>query len=144
MHPTAYLLVKARTSDEYDQCDFIVIHLSTQWQQTMRQRLQVLKQFWYDSDFHALHYWGSPEGYYYDMDETVMPLLNPGEDWTYLTIEPQQLTQLQALPDPLDTDQLVMYATGSAHYRCYGKHSGEQYWSENFDLCQLLGIGDYG
>ncbi|WES98317.1 hypothetical protein P2W68_01590 [Chryseobacterium arthrosphaerae] len=53
--PTEYLLIKAMTDSEWDNCNFAVINITEDWKQTQKARLKVTKLLKNDNDLKWLN-----------------------------------------------------------------------------------------
>ncbi len=49
---TAYLLVKANTNSEWDSCEFAIVHITDEWKREQAKRLEAVKPFAEDYNFH--------------------------------------------------------------------------------------------
>lgn len=54
--PTEYLLVKAMTDSEWDNCNFAVIHITEDWKRIQKKRLEVVEKVENDNDLKWLNY----------------------------------------------------------------------------------------
>ena len=142
---TEYIFIKAGTADEYDYCDFAIIKLTDQWQSDMRKRLALLEPFKADSSFYSHHYWDQPEGFYtnilnYEGEDIVPIILREREEWAFVTLEENELETFPVPESRLSTCQLVLSKYGTARFTAYGKHTGEIFWTEDFDAEALVNI----
>ncbi|MCC8407749.1 hypothetical protein LJ707_02330 [Mucilaginibacter sp. UR6-1] len=139
--PTPYIMILADTASEWDNCDFAVIHLTEEWKGKMRERLAEIERFGTDEELCSLLYWDAPVGFYQNNDEdengTPKDLLNEDEVWCYITLEDGEPENLVAPESRLGTFMLTVYPYGTATYNAIGKHSGEEYWTEAFDISRL-------
>jgi hypothetical protein len=69
-YDTGFVMLKANTNSEWDDCDFVIIHVTDEWRQTMQKRLEAIIPFKEDYSFYHHSYWASPEGFYKNPDET--------------------------------------------------------------------------
>lgn len=134
-HNTGFVLVKAYTGSEWDNCDYAIIRLEEAWLQQMRERQQVAAMFEKDMSFSHLAYYDFPEGFYRDKDEiSADNFLSEGEDWCFVRIvegEPERLTRPE---NGLDTYQLIIHKNGTAFFTALGKYSNEEFYTEHFDI----------
>lgn len=55
-NPTEYLLLKAMTNSEWDDCNFAIIHITEEWKVNQKKRLEVSKIVENDNDLKWLNY----------------------------------------------------------------------------------------
>jgi len=136
---SAYLLVKAYTDSEWDNCDFAVIHISTEWKQCMRERLAKAQSFKDDKGFYYLTYSGSPENFYEDGDIlSADDILAGDEDSCFIELEEISLDSLPLPESRLHIYQMVIDSDGLMKYKAFGKHTGEEYYTAEFSLTGIL------
>jgi len=144
--PTEYIFIKAYTNSEWDYCDFAIIRITEQWRTVMRKRLNLLEPFKYDNSFYSHHYWDSPEGFYtniVDEEDTDITdlILKEDEEWAFVTLAENELNTFPVPENRLDTHQLVLTKFGSARFKAYGKHSGEEFYTEDFGIEEFVNPG---
>jgi hypothetical protein len=144
--PTEYIFIKAGTQSEWDYCDFAIIKLTDKWQSDMRTRLALLEPFKADDSFYNHTYWDYPEGFYTnilddDREDIAETILNEGEEWAFVSLAENELDTFPVPESRLDTYQLVLTKYGTARFKAYGKHTGEEFLTEDFDVEQLVNIG---
>ena len=54
--PTEYLLIRALTNSDWDECDFAIINITDEWKQTQKKRLETAKTVENDYDLKWLNY----------------------------------------------------------------------------------------
>jgi len=54
--PTKYLLIKAMTNSEWDDCGFAIINIKEEWKQCQKKRLEAVKMVENDYDLKWLNY----------------------------------------------------------------------------------------
>lgn len=138
--PTAYILIKANTQAEYDMINYAIIHIDTKWQTLIRKRLNCIEQFCEDSAFRCFSYWDAPVGYYYITDQQIyeQDLMPLHEDQVFVTLDPDELDLLELPENRLEAQQLLITRGGIAHFSAYASGSGEEYWTEKFNLNRLI------
>lgn len=136
---TDYVLVKARTNSEWDSISFAVFQVTDEWLQSLQARMNKLQPFTDDFNFWEHIYFGSPEGFYetpddWDLDE----ILNEGEVWTFVETNGEELEQLPVPENRLDTHLLVLDRYGNVQFKAYGKHTGEEFYTDGLDAKAFL------
>ena len=138
--PTAYVLLKAGTNSEWDNCNFAIVHITEDWKKEQQKRLEMVKPFAEDYFLQSLNYYDTAVDFY-TVDEDDNPDLYKwleSKPMAYVDIDKEELQTLSVPENSLDCYRLVLYKTGTAMYKAYGKHTSEEFWSEEFPLSQLI------
>lgn len=135
------MLIKASTNSEWDFCDFAIVQLSPDWIEQQEKRLKLLIPFDGDHSFCSLNYYDWAVDFYRNGDDENLDIdeLLGDEEWIYVELSAQQQETLTRPENSLDCFTLVMLANGRANYKAYGKHSGEEFWTEDFPINQIIG-----
>lgn len=140
--PTGHILVRAHSNSEWDSCEFAIITISEKWKQEQLKRLEIVKPFAEDYDFQSLNFYdGSAD--FYQTDDGGLPDLDEllaGKDWAYIELDEEELDNLTPPESSLDCYRLAIYRDGDAKYKAYGKHTDEEFWTDNLPLQQLTSI----
>ena len=120
-HRTDYILIKAHTNSEWDNCEYAVIKIEEEWLSQLWQREKITQAFKEDFNFLTLTYCDSPEGYY-NSTQTCYPtgLLMEGESYCFVVPEYEELENLPVPENQLDAHELVLDRYGNAQFRAYG------------------------
>lgn len=142
-HPTDYVLIKAKTNSQWDSCDFAIIDVSGTWKTLMRSRLERLETFWEDDSFFSHAYWEQPLGFFIhrpEEDDELRIFLDRDDELSslFVTIEDGDLDKFIRPENRLEADLILIAATGHISYRAYGKHSGEEFFTDPIDAYDLL------
>lgn len=144
---TAYILVKANTNSEWDNCEFAIIHLSNDWKEEQTLRLELVKPLQGNYHFSSMNFYDTAVDFFgTDEDDTpnIEEMLNDKE-WVFVELDEGEQETFIEPEIPLDCYRLILRANGTAYYSAYGKHTGEEFWTEEFDLneiCSLLSKED--
>jgi hypothetical protein len=136
----SHILVKAYTGSEWDECDFAIIHLSEDLKKEWSKRLEAAKTFSGDYNFQSLNYYDSAVDFYRtdkDDNPNIEELLAERE-WVFVTLEDKEEATFTAPESRLDCYRLVILKNGTAYYQAFGKYTGEEFWTEEFSLYQLI------
>jgi hypothetical protein len=135
-----YILIKAFTDSEWDNCDFAVIHATDEWKKIVKERIEKASLFKDDSKFFYLSYWGSPKDFYKDGEnkEQGADELLDGDEWCFIALEEGELEKLSLPENSLGAYQMIVYQEGSIYYKAYGEHSGEEFYTADFTIGDLL------
>lgn len=138
--PTSYLMIKANTNSEWDCCDFAIIALSEDWKQEQQKRIDNIKPFSKDCMLLSMMYSDASITFYKD-DDKICPdstELLEGRIWSFVKLDEEALAQLSIPENKLTSHTLHIFKSGYALYQTYGKHTGEDFWTEDFPLEELI------
>lgn len=138
--PTAFILIKARSNSEWDNCDFAIVQIDDEWKAIAKQRLNNIKSFKGNQSFYCHVYWDSPIGYFCDTKELdqIESLRESENGFLYLSMELEEVDSLTIPESALDTHMLKITKEGYCNFKAYGKHTGEEFWTESFSLLKLI------
>jgi len=139
--PTNYVLLKAGTNSEWDNCNFAIVYISEAWRTEKRKQLEGVKPFIGDYTFMSLNYFDTQVDFFVSDNEDNPDLGKWLSDRSFVFVEPEK-DELQNFLIPesrLDCYTLVVYSTGTAIYNAYGKHTGDEFYTEQFSLTELIG-----
>lgn len=137
---TAYILVKANTNSEWDNCEFAIIHLSEEWKKEQAKRLALVKPL--EGNYHfcsmnfydtAVDFYRTGEDYQPDIEEMLT-----NKEWGFVELDEEEQETFTVPENSLDCYRLVLRANGTGYYTAYGKHTSEEFWTEEFLLTQLI------
>lgn len=140
--PTGHILVRAHSNSEWDSCEFAIVSISEKWKKEQLKRLEVVKPFAEDYVFQSLNFYDYSVNFY-QTGENGLPDLDEllaDKDWTFIELSEEELDNLTPPESSLDCYRLAIYRDGDAKYKAYGKHTGEEFWTENLPLKQLTSI----
>lgn len=140
--PTAHILVRARTDSESDSCDLAIIYLSEEWKKQQQERLAAANALAKDNDFRSLCFRDGAVNFYEaakdglpDADELL-----GDKCWAFVVIDDAELNEVneESLDSSLDCHRLVIDFKGDIKYTAYGKYTGDEFWTDEFPLQELL------
>ncbi|MGN6490605.1 MAG: hypothetical protein ACTHLE_01315 [Agriterribacter sp.] len=140
LNNTGYLLVKAGTNSAWDNCVFAIVCLTENWKKEQAKRLEAAKLFAEDYTFHSLNYFDTAVDFYTsagDNEPDIKAMLGKKE-WVFVELGDNEWDAFPVPENALDCYELVVYSNGNARYKAYGKHTGEEFWTEEFSLTQLI------
>ena len=136
---TEYLLIKAKTNSEWDNGDFAIIHITEDWKQTQKKRLEAVEPLENDYDLKWLNY-ADTNIEFFKFSEEHYPEV---EEWLsersriFIELETDDLKRLLQPENSLNCYQMQVYKNGNAIYNAFGKHTNEEFWTEEFSLWEL-------
>ena len=137
--PTEYLLIKAMTNSEWDDCDFAIIHITDDWKQTQKKRLEAVKPLENDYDLKWLNYTDTNIEFFKFSEEHYPEI----QKWLsersriFIELEKDDLKRLLQPENSLNCYQMQVYKNGNTIYNAFGKHTIEEFWTEEFSLWEL-------
>lgn len=140
LNPTEYLLIKAMTNSEWDDCGFAIIHITDEWKKTQKKRLEAVKLVENDHDLKWLNY-DDTNVEFFKFSEEHYPQV---EEWLseknriFIELEKDDLKELLQPENNLNCYQMQVYKNGKAIYNAFGKHTSEEFWTEEFSLAPLI------
>lgn len=137
---TGYVLIKARTNSEWDTCEFAIVHITEDWKKEQAKRLEAVQPFAGDYSFQSLNYYDTAVDFYKAGadDHPDIEALLEGKEWAFVALLEGEQENLAIPENRLDCYRLVVYGSGNAVYKAYGKHTSEEFWTEEFSLAQLI------
>lgn len=138
--PTDHILIKAQTNSDWDECHYAIIHCTKEWKERLKQRLQYIQPFAEDYNFCSMNFYDTSVDFYRtDEDEQpdIFAILGDN-DWAFVELENGEQETFLAPENRLDTYRLRLYRNGTAVYSAYGKNTGEEFYTEEFSVLDIL------
>lgn len=137
---TDFILVKAHTNSEWDECHFAIIHCTQEWKERMKQRLQAVQPFAEDYNFCSLNFYDTSVDFYRTDSEEQPDLetILQEKEWTFVEMENGEQETFLVPENRLNTYRLSLYRNGTAIYSAYGKNTGEEFYTEEFSVSEIL------
>lgn len=139
--PTTHILVKATCQSEWDNCDFAVITCSSGWIEQIKKRLNAVALHSDDMNFASLHYYDGSAEFYVSKESAVEELLSeikPEKGWVFIELEKNEEDEFDIPENCLDCRMQVLYKDGIARYKAHGKHTGEEFCTECFQISEII------
>ena len=137
---TDFVLVKAYTNSDWDECHFALIHCTKDWRERMEQHLNSLQSVESEYGFVSLNYYDTSVDFY-RADEKTQTEINQmlsDKEWTFVELDENEQETLLAPESRLDTYRLSLYRYGTAIYTAHGKHSGDEFYTSEFSIKTIL------
>jgi hypothetical protein len=138
--PTEYLLLKAYTNSEGDSCDFAIVHITEEWKKQQAKRVEAVKPFADEYNFLSLNYWDAAVDFYQTDEDYIVDTHDffAEKDWAFVELEKDEQEKFSAPESRLDCYKIVVYRNGNLMYKANGKHTGEEFYTEDFSLTQII------
>lgn len=139
---TTYILVKADTNSEWDNCSFAIIRLSGQWKKALAKRLELVRPFAGDYHFQSLNYYDAAAAFYSTggNNQPDIEAILKDREWAFVELEDKEQEALTPPESRMDCYRLVLHANGTGYYTAYGKHTGEEFWTKEFSIAGILAM----
>lgn len=142
--PIRHILVKADTDSQWDLSDFAIIRLPENWKQKQFERLEAARTVAVgDPSFLCLTFYDSSVDFYRESDKDGRPAVSEllkDRVWAFMEIGEGELDHLTPPESTLDCYRIAIYGNGDARYKAYGKHTGEEFWTSDLPLPEILGL----
>lgn len=137
---TDYILVKADTNSDWDNCHYALIHCTAEWKEQMQQRLETVQSVENEIGFASLNYYDTSVDFY-RADEKTQTEINQmlsDKEWTFVELDENEQETFLVPENRLDTYRLSLYRYGTAIYTAHGKHSGDEFYTSEFPVSTIL------
>lgn len=139
---TDCLFVEAQTNSEWDNCEFAILEITPEWLMMMKERFERVCACKGDDTLAEHIYWGMPGDFYSHFDGTPKDLpLREGESSAFVCLEEGEREKLILPENTLRTFQTVVFPDGRVCFRAYGKHTGEEFFTDFLDLDGIIKEG---
>ena len=138
--PTEYLLIKAMTNSEWDDCNFAIININKDWKQNQKKRLEAVKVVENDYDLKWLNY-ADTNVEFFKFSEEDSPEIEEclsEKSQIFIELETGNLKKLLQPENSLNCYQMQVFKNGNAIYNAFGKYTREEFHTEEFSLNQLV------
>jgi|SRR5690606_16197013 len=133
--PTRYLMIEAITHSEDDCCDFAIIHLTDEWLAKQNNRLITEH-----TSISYRSYSDCSVNFYMDDSDVVSDSfgLLKGKSYSFVELEPNEQELFSIPQEQLVSHTLSISRDGYAYYYAQGIDTGEDFWTKEFSLTQIL------
>lgn len=138
LQATNHILVKATCQSEWDNCDFAIIFCGESWIKWLQQRLNAAQADENFEDFQSLRFFDSSVEFYVSNEDEVDALLEDGEEWAFVELEDGEGDGFTIPESRLDCYSLSLYHNGLGRYSAYGKHTGEEYYTQRIPFGEII------
>jgi hypothetical protein len=136
--PTAYLLLLAGTTSEWDVCDFAIVRLDDVWKIRMSGRLQLVSQFKKDVDFSHVAWSDNVEGFYTCSESTVGIMPRKEEAWCFIDTTGEELQDLEEVNTELTACEFKIDGGGYASFRAFAEQNDDSFYTHDFKIQEIL------
>jgi hypothetical protein len=136
--PTGHILVKANTNSEWDDCDFAIIDCGGDWAEKMKKRLTDVRGYKDDLDFLSSRYYDTAASFYVSDEDESDDILPEGRNWAFVDLEEGEENNFKEPENRLSGYSLVLFKSCWGIYKVNGKHTGEEFFTEELPLEEIL------
>lgn len=139
LKPTEYLVIKAMNTSECDDFGFAIIHITDEWKKTQKRRLEVVKLVENDYNLKWLNYADINVEFFIFSKEHYPEV----EEWLsernqiFIELRKEDLKKLLTHENRPHNYQMQVFKNGNAIYNAFGKHTSEEFWTDEFSLWEL-------
>ncbi len=134
--PTDHILVKAGTDSEWDSCDFAIISCGKDWAERMGKRVDAVRHFPDDGSFFSSRWFDGSASFYVAQEQDMNGMLPKG--WAFVELEEGEEEEFNTPESRLDFHTLVLWKDGSGRYAADGKHTCEEFYTEDLPLATII------
>lgn len=129
---TAHILVKANTNSEWDNCEFAIVHFSEEWIKEQANRLELVKPLQGNYHFSSMNFYDTAVDFYStgEDEQPDIEKMLADKEWVFVELDNEEQETFPIPENRLSCYSLVLRASGTA----YGKHTSEEFWTEEIDL----------
>lgn len=137
---TDYILVKADTNSDWDNCCFALIHCTAQWRELATQWLNTTQAIENEMCFASLKFYDTSVDFYRtdEMGQAEIDRILGERNWAFVEMYENEQETFLVPENRLDTYRLSLYRYGTAIYTAHGKHSGDEFYTSEFPLKGIL------
>ena len=119
---------------------FAIIHITEEWKNTQKKRLEAVKFVESDHDLKWLNYADTNVEFFIFSQEHYPEI----EQWleeksnVYIGLHKEEMKRLITHPNRPHNYQMQVFKNGNAIYNSFGKYVEEEFWTEEFSLEELI------
>lgn len=145
--PTGYIVVPARLASEWDTCDYCLITYDDKtldkWKAYSKAIDDLKENVQYPTEIHRLSIWEGGIDFFNlsdsDDDQEVVKHLDQqnGFPFAYVTLSEGEEEELLKPEQRVDCLQVNFYLGRSISFIGFGKHTGEEFWTNDIEIDKL-------
>lgn len=140
--PTGNIIIPANSNSEWDTCTHVLVTYNEEtlkrWQDYANALQGIISNTKYPQEIHCLTIWESclflklDEEEYAEIYDKVKK-----SGFVYVDLKKGELDNLDLVEQSVDVIELKIYREGNLSFSGYGKHTGEEFWSNKVPLDKL-------
>lgn len=138
--PTNTIAIAARTGSEWDSVNFVLLHLTEQSIQDMKERIETLNLVKGSRNFANIRYWEDTDGWFIHGEEEIEGLVEAlqEKEWVYLEITDEEEGGFGKPAQLIDSVTLKINTDNSMCFVGYGKYTSEEFWTSDVPMKRLI------
>lgn len=132
--PTDHILVRAHTDSAWDCCNYAIVACGGDWAEWLKKRIAAARPLNDIDDFFSSKYFDYSASFYSLDEEVEIP---DDKNWAFIELGEGEKDELPEPESRLDCRMLTLYKDGSGRYSACGKHSDEEFWTEDLPLVEI-------
>lgn len=138
--PTKWIAIKANTTSEWDSCDLVLLNITENYKEYLKKGLEAVELLNYnhsDISLMSISLWSEPDGWYICDNDKINDILYK-KGWVYVNIKDDKNINLNKPEQVIDAVTLDISKFGTINFRGYGKHTSEEFFTNQIDLKEIL------
>ncbi len=136
--PTKHIIVRANCDSEWDSCDFAIVTLREGWAEQLEKRLESTRPLHDNPGFFSTRYLDGSASFYRIDYEKMGDVLPNDKDWSFVELEDGEEDNFDEPENALELYTLTLYKDGSGRYMASGKHTGEDFYTEDLPFAEII------
>ena len=139
---TGHVIILANSNSEWDTCTHVLVTYNEEtlkrWQDYANALQGIINNTKYPQEIHCLTIWGSCR--FLKLDEEEYPEIYDEvkkSGFVYVHLKGYESFNLILVEQYVDVVELKIYREGNLSFSGYGKHTGEEFWSNKVPLDKL-------
>jgi len=135
--PTNFILVKADSQSEWDQCNFALITCDDNWKEAIKKKLEAIGSFDAPDGFLSFRFCDNSVEFYQSKEDEA-ELVSWEKEWSFVTLTEEKKDSFEKPESRLDPGSLILYKDGTGFYKTYGKHTNEEFYTAELPLRKIM------
>lgn len=137
---TKHILIKAHTNSDWDTCDFAIIQIDEAWKKELKKRLKLVEFIDDMPNLVSVLFRDSAVNFYATNEDDTphIDTLLGDKNWQFVSLENNETNNFNTPTSTLNLYQMVVCKGGYAYFQAFGKHTGEEFYTDDFNLNTLI------
>ena len=133
---TPYILIQSNTNSEWDTCRFALIHTDKEFTSALQQWQTHLQQIENEPFFSSIELYYGKVAFYQENAQAEAILQD--KVWAFVELTEEERCSLPFTENYLTCYKLHLCKGGNAYFTAYGKHTDEEFWTEEFAIDEVI------
>lgn len=135
--PTNHILVRASTNSNWSDCDYAVVTCGEGWAEVIGKRLEAAQAHYDDKNFICVSYYDDNASFHI-ADERMDNVLSDDKPWAFVELTEGEKNDFPVPASSLDCHALDILPNGAGRYIANGEETGEEYYTEELPLPEIV------